>query len=101
MKTPLPVLCIVGIVTVNQGRAFIAPERSPLPNFDKRATSGLAPKSPGQQAALDQLRAQLPDAVVELDPVLATPKWVRAANGFLSGPDGVGGSVSAAVAARF
>jgi hypothetical protein len=60
-----------------------------LPNFDRRIE--FAPQraalDPQRQAAADQLRARIPAARIDLDEVLAAPKWVLNTEGFLTGPD--------------
>ncbi|MEI6393082.1 MAG: M36 family metallopeptidase [Verrucomicrobiota bacterium] len=77
-----------------------APERPALPNFDQRADKpgGMETVSGEQRAAVEQLRALLPQVRVSFDLVTGAPKMVAATDGFLSGANGVGKAVSAAAA---
>src|SRR2546425_12199126 len=85
------------------GRAFMPPERPLLPNFDKRAASAhnLDAVSAEQRAAAEQLRARLPQVRVDFDPLLGAPKLISAGEEFLSGTNGRGKAISAAVAQSF
>src|SRR5262245_22626399 len=80
--------------------AQVRPTHRPdLPNFDNRTP---AAKSAAETAQRNQgkshLTALLPEAVVDLDPLVGTPKLIRARDGFLSGPNGRGRAVSVAAA---
>lgn len=84
-------------------RAQVKPaEGSALPNFDNRTS--LAP-SAGEielrKNALANLQGLLPVANVSVDPLLNTPKFVRARTGFLTGANGEGLAVSPQAAAEF
>jgi hypothetical protein len=70
-----------------------------LSNVDRRSASPV-PRSPAMVAAETSLRQRLPDAVVARHPLLGSPRWVAAREGFLTGPDGEGGAVTEAFRAR-
>src|SRR5450759_562874 len=60
--------------------AFAPAARTPLPDFDRR-TDGLqagAAVSGDQRSAVEQLRARLPSARVDFDPVTGAPKMISA-----------------------
>jgi hypothetical protein len=83
--------------------AFAPAARTPLPDFDRR-TDGLqagAAVSGDQRSAVEQLRARLPSARVDFDPVTGAPKMISAGDRFLSGTNGQGRAISATVAAGF
>jgi uncharacterized repeat protein (TIGR01451 family) len=68
-----------------------------LPDFDSRTPA--APKSQRlseRQSGQAKLASQLPSAEVAFDPLLDSPKFIRSRDGFLTGPDGQGRSVSTA-----
>src|SRR5262245_35022955 len=91
------VLCLTGLPTA---LAVMPSHRSELPDFDRRP-SGAAPAvaaGPAHRAAVAKLKANVPDARVELDDIVGSPRWVTAPHGFLTGRDGAGLGVSAAVA---
>src|SRR6185369_13575648 len=77
--------------------AFQQPSLEPLPNFDRREGVGAA--TADQRAAADTLRERVPHAIVEFDSTVGAPKSVRSQAGFLTGPNGSGGGVSATIAA--
>src|SRR5712671_1594747 len=85
------------------GFAFLPPDRPALPNIDRRTDGTLTNPvvSSNRQAAVERLRTRLPQAQVEFDQVSGAPKYISAGGQFLSGPNGQGKAVSAAVAARF
>jgi hypothetical protein len=80
--------------------AFKKPERPPLANIDKRASvplkAGIVPAA--QEAALARLLEKDAGTEVDFDNVLGTPKFIRAREGFLTGPGGAGRTVDFAVA---
>src|SRR6266481_4710750 len=89
-----PMVTLVLLVASN-ARAFLPPERPLLPNFDKRVPSQPPPAGLSESlAALEKLRARLPGARVDFDPVTGAPKMVSGGEGFLSGVNGVGKAVS-------
>lgn len=69
-----------------------------LPNFDRRPQYAAPHRlmDPQHQAARARLRAQVPDVDIDLNPRLGTCHWIRARHGWLSGPRGRGGAISAA-----
>ena len=74
-----------------------------LPNFDKR-DGGLPSAnavSADQRDGAAQLRLRLPQARVDFDPITGAPKLISAGDGFLSGANGRGKSVSGSVGAAF
>ncbi len=86
-----------------QGQGSWEQTRPALTNFDKRidlrhGTTGLSLE---QQSAAVLLRSRVPEAKIEVDPILGTPKWVTASHGFLSGSAGKGGGISPQTAASF
>ena len=75
---------------------FRPAHRQDLPDFDSRAPA--APKSERlaeRQGGQTRLAGQLPSAAVDFDPLLDSPKFIRAQDGFLTGPNGEGRAVSA------
>src|ERR1051325_9701501 len=78
-----------------------AADRASFTNFDHRASVRLEAARPEQSAALERLKQRLPDAVVDFDPVFATPKWVQSSGGFLTAENGEGRGVSKSTAQRF
>lgn len=65
------------------------PEAPEFPNFDKRRGASVEPQrlDPGRKTAADELRARIPGLRIEVDEILAAPKLVFNAHGFLTGPD--------------
>jgi len=77
-----------------------AVSRESLTNFDQRARAltvapAKAAVAAGQKTARAVLQQRAPDVMVDFDPVLGSPKWVRSSAGKLSG------AVPAATAKRF
>jgi uncharacterized repeat protein (TIGR01451 family) len=83
--------------------AFQRPSHQRLPNYDKRVLT--APQKPVPAAthalAVARLHSRLPGAVVETDPILGWPCFVKAQHEFLTGPNGEGKAVSAETARAF
>ncbi|HEV7403824.1 MAG TPA: M36 family metallopeptidase, partial [Chthoniobacteraceae bacterium] len=71
-----------------------------MAEIDKRAAKpGVAPKLPGtMQTAAVALRARAPGANVDWHAVTGAPRLIQSPNGFLTGPKGEGGAVTAATA---
>ena len=84
-------------------RTFASQSQAELPNFDKRQEVAGQSAAPAldHRAALANLKARLPDARVEFDELLGSPKWVSSAHGFLTGPEGRGGAISPKTLAEF
>ena len=78
-----------------------APDHSSLTNYDRRLAPAKIAAQPGQRLAQAKLQERVPDAVIDFDPVLGTPRWVQARSGFLTGAGGEGRAVTAATAKRF
>lgn len=75
--------------------------QTPLPNLDARMPVAVAALAPEKTAALERLRQVMPSVKVELEPVSAAPKMVSASDGFLTGPNGSGATISAKNLASF
>src|SRR3954469_15483785 len=75
-------------------KAFRAPARAPLPNFDKREKLARTKITPGQSEAADRLKLRIHGAQVDIDPITGSPKFVASPHGFLSGPEGRGRGIS-------
>jgi hypothetical protein len=67
--------------------AFRPPPASPFPDFDWRSPVALAE---ARQPAANALRALVPDATMEFDPITHSAAHIAARRGFLSGADGKG-----------
>src|SRR5256885_1490288 len=98
-----PVLSALLVIFAVESHAFLPPTREPLPNFDKRGKGNPPGEivSAEQRAAVEELRARLPAARVDLDAVIGSPKWISAGGEFLGGRNGVGKAITAAGAAPF
>ncbi len=72
-----------------------------LPNFDKRQPHAQQDKElrAKKDAAVGQIKAKLPKAKVDFDATTGSAKFVRAGQGFLTGPGGKGRGISAKAAA--
>jgi len=83
-------------------RGQMPPARPLLPGIDKRpeAAQVTVPSAQKSEAA-GVLRQSVPSLKVEFDPVTGSPKSVLSADGFLTGPDGKGTTISAANLAGF
>lgn len=77
-----------------------------LPNFDRRTAvrSNAAPRAgvlpAGRVNAEAKLRDRLPELQLERHPILGSPKWIAAREGFLTGPDGTGLAMAGTAASR-
>src|ERR1041385_1268452 len=86
--------------------ALVAAPRDPdeatreLVGFDKRREHRIEPAAEQEQAH-ENLKSRVPQVAVDFDSVLASPRWIRAREGKLTGEDGRGKSVSAETAERF
>ena len=81
------------------GWAQVKPKHRPdMPNFDTRHSAQKQALSLDQQVGRAKLAVQLPSAVVDFDPLLQTPQFVRSTDGFLTGPNGQGRGMSAKAA---
>ena len=66
-----------------------------MPDFDQRtALTPDAIRKAERERGKGHLAEQLPSAVVDFDPLLDAPKFIRASDGFLTGPAGQGRAVS-------
>ena len=88
---------------VSPANAQLAPAKEPaIPSFDKRTIVPAKPETLALQLQGEaQLKSRLPSVTVDYDARLGTPKFIRASLGFLTGPNGQGGAVSAATAQTF
>ncbi len=94
---------VLALLWVGPAHALLPPKhREPTPNYDCRTgtTLDVAEKN-RQQAGLNRLRAQLPTGRVDFDPWTGSPKFIRALDGFLTGPEGRGRAVSHQTARAF
>ena len=82
--------------------AFRPPDQPSLDDFDRREQNP-APSavSAEQAAAASAIRARAPKVHVDFDDVTGSPKIVSAGDGFLSGPDARGTTISSASTAAF
>ncbi len=87
------------VVALPSARAILPPAHEALPNFDRRVEAIAITAE--QQRSRGRLVTQLSAAKVDFDPMLGTPKFVRAGDGFLSGTNGVGRAVSGAMSRKF
>jgi uncharacterized repeat protein (TIGR01451 family) len=74
-----------------------ASERA-IPNFDIRSASAQDPAELAKRTQEESRLASQVPATVDYDPLTGAPKFIRAQSGFLTGPHGQGGAVSAATA---
>ena len=72
-----------------------APEWSPA-DFDHRGNGGV---TAGQRQGLTAIRQSAPDLQVRFDKLTGAPRSIMSRRGFLTGPDGIGKTVSAQAAA--
>jgi hypothetical protein len=100
-KLFLSTLVLISLLSGLQAFSFIAPEGKRIENFDLRTGAAEAAPSPAQTNALNYLRSLVPAVRVEFDPVVASPKFISAREGFLSGANGAGRAVSASAASAF
>jgi uncharacterized repeat protein (TIGR01451 family) len=87
-------------ISLPNAHAFRQPTIPELPNFDRRATSSAAPGAEAKTAATG-LTSRVAGLKVDFDEHIGTPKWIWSAEGFLSGPSGIGKGISAQTAASF
>src|SRR5262249_10706914 len=88
------------LFSVRPALALLPSDKSPLPNYDKRGEPEL--QIPTQRRlALEQLREKIADVKVQFDPITGSPRWIHSEHGFLSGPNGEGGAISAQALARW
>lgn len=76
-------------------------DRASLTNLDKRVSRDRIAARPAQQAARAALKQRTPEAEVDFDASLGSPKWVHSRGGFLTEANGEGGAVSRETAKRF
>jgi hypothetical protein len=70
-----------------RSQAVVAPEIGSLTNLDKRITGQpMAALAPKRAAALNKVRARIPDIQIDFDDIVVSPKWIRSQKGFLSRP---------------
>ena len=82
--------------------AQLPPAHPLLPAIDKRHDAAQAKVASAEQTqAASLLRELVPTLKVEFEPVSGSPKSVAATEGFLTGPEGKGATISTASLARF
>ncbi len=92
------IICLCALLAANT-LAFRPPDHAAAPNVDLRKPQPAADQLRGERAkAAAHLRGQLPAAAIDLDPVTGAPKFIRASDGFLTGPNGEGRAVTSASA---
>ncbi len=90
------------VLTALRVLAFNEPKAAPLPDFDVRQPQSRAGTQPPDKAAAHSgLQSLVPGSRVDFDPVLNSPRSVRARDGFLTGPQGIGRAVSRQTTERF
>src|SRR5262245_13653899 len=102
-KTHLALFISAGLIFVGALPlpAIQPPERPPLPNLDQRQAGAVAAAAtPERAAAAAALVARVPGAHVAHDELLGTAKFVASTRGFLTGPDGQAGALSASFLQR-
>jgi hypothetical protein len=83
-------------------QAQLPPARPLLPVIDKRHEAAQVKAPPMQKsAAADRLRQSVPSLKVEFEPVTGSAKSVSSTDGFLTGREGKGATISAASLAGF
>ena len=94
------VVLLLGLLWPLVAQGIMPANRAELPNLDKRAeaASGARQLAVDQgkavrQQATEQLKTRLRAVRVDEDELLGTPKFVRALDGFLTGPGGEGRAV--------
>ncbi len=96
------VLCVAAWAASGPpARALEAIDRASLTNFDRRIPAAPGGARPDQRRAQTALKARLPAAQTDFDPLIGSPKWIHAQGALLTGPNGEGGAVTAAQARRF
>lgn len=88
-------ITLVGLI--NPAAYGLLPLKTELPaNFDERGTvhRDISTLSAAQQQALGSLRGVVPDLRFSVDPLLGTPSQIGSTHGFLTGPEGIGITVS-------
>src|SRR5882672_7293785 len=97
MKRTLVTLTALAAIS---GAAFQPPARAPLPNFDRRTDRAPAVNTvaPEHTAAVDSLKARVPQLEVTSSEVLKSPNFFSSRAGFLTGPDAQGLGVLPATA---
>ncbi len=85
--------------------AKTSPDPTRLPNIDVRLERAAKNKSVRPSAdqldGLKELQARVPEAQVDFDPLLNSPKWIRSPGAFLTGPKGQGRGISPETARAF
>ena len=109
MKTPTRLFAVTlaaglmatgAVNPVSPAHAQSSPVREPaIAGFDSRTPVAAKPETLAlQQQGEAHLKAQMSYVTVDYDVQLGTPKFIRSSRGFLTGPNGQGGAVSATTA---
>src|SRR5205809_7338164 len=102
MKIPCRIVIVVfGFGTLSICFAVLEPSRPALTNFDVRQSKVVLPVPEERRAAAARLRQRLPQSQLGFHEITGSPKWIAAADGFLTGPNGVGRAVSEVCARGF
>lgn len=98
----VPWIMLISLLMLAPCWAQRPPVRPMLPAIDKRlADTPIPAPSDEKLQAAESLRQLVPTLQVAFEPVSGSPKSVSATDGFLTGPDGQGATLSAATRARF
>ena len=99
----LPGLAVSILVLVFALRGFgiLPPAATRLENFDKRVGTTNVAASAIQTIAVEHLQSLVPGVRVDFDPIIGSPKFISAREGFLSGPNGAGRAVSSLAGQAF
>jgi hypothetical protein len=93
---------LIALLLAGTAHGFRAPDQPAPAAFDTRKTAVAPVRVNGSRAkAAARLREKLPGTAPAFDSVTEAPRFIRARDGFLTGPDGEGRGVSAAVARGF
>jgi uncharacterized repeat protein (TIGR01451 family) len=99
--TAFGALALVAVpLFISPALAQVRPTYRPdVPALDSRSPVSPKPERTAErERGKSHLAAQLPAAVVDFDPLLDAPKFIRTGQGFLTGPNGQGRGVSALTA---
>src|SRR5438093_5547097 len=89
-------IAVVGFAfgVLSNAFAVLEPSRPALTNFDVRQSKVVLPVPEERRAAAARLRQRLPQAQIDFHEITGSPKWIAAADGFLTGQNGLGRAVS-------
>src|SRR6266581_534561 len=95
MKIPCRMVVVVfAFGTLSISFAVVEPSRPALTNFDVRQSKVVLRVPEERRAAAARLRQRLPQVQIDFHEITGSPRRITAADGFLTGPNGVGRAVS-------